>query len=205
VLPAGPPNPCADAELPVGSPSPHFYPPLQSSFRNFRGRVVIYPAAADDAAANAAGLALLASENALNSSAAEGIQAPVGSPTSPVTVASWGYRTPQGFATVFRYWGVSVINHDDEAAALTFQIQDGPNSGTNPPRPGLSGERADTLEPTMVLVPDNKSITWRLANRDASAPILVELSYFAWTIPAKFKGTLASLTRQGNLGWGPCR
>lgn len=207
-LPGGPYAPSLGAdpncELPTSNLAPHFHPPHDSSSVSFKGRVVVNVAVADNAAANAAGIALAAAENALNPLAAVLVTTPAGATGTPIRVRPWDYRAKDGWTTVVKRWGVSVLNADDQAAVVLAQLDKGPNVGSTPPVPGLSGTSADLQEPTMLLIPDNGSLSFSIGNRDVNSPLLVELTWTGWRIPAKYTGTLRSLTRDGNLGFGGC-
>jgi hypothetical protein len=210
-LPGGPyaaePN-CDEAELETSNIAPHFAAPHVSTSVSFCKRVIVVPDAGDPAPAplvNAAGVALLASENALDPDAAELVTAPAGSPTVPVVVPTFTFRTPQGHTLILRRWGVSVLNNVDAAANVVVSITGGPNSGSHPPKPALSGTSADLQEPTLIVLPDNNSLLVKVANRDLASPLLLEFTWTGWLIPASYKGTLRSLTREGNLGWGICK
>lgn len=205
-LPGGPyPAPQGqdeDCELPTSNLAPHFHAPLNSSTINFKIRAVINVNAADDAAANAAGIALAAAENAINPAGAELLTAAAGAAGVPIPIPSANYRTPSGFTTIVNRWGVRAINADDSAVVVRHNVDKGPNAGSFSPIPGLGGTGADLQEPTLLVIPDNGSLNFSIGNRDAGAPLLVEIAWSGWRIPASFKGTLRSLTRDGNLGYG---
>lgn len=186
-----------EGALTVGDLAPHIHPPFDAIMLEPVSRAIITIPAAFDAAANAAGIALAAAEGAYQSIP---ILTPseLAFPFSAQTVFT--FTTPQGFVAVFKKWGITVENSDATAASVTASV-DSDNQGAAAPNPLVSGAASFEQQPTMLIVPENKTVKVDVQNLDTGSPILVTVSAHGWLLPVRrFEQTLRSMLKKPGFG-----
>lgn len=151
---------------------------------------------------NAAGTALGIAEGPFESAGTLPVLVPgtAGDFASTPIVA---HQAPPGFVSIFTKVGVTVEVGRPDAVRLQFDVNGGPNLGSSPPNNTLGSAQEPEQLPTLLIVPDGKTLNVRGANLDLGSPILVTVALSGWNIPIRqFKNTLASLHPQ--LGYGAC-
>lgn len=122
-------------------------------------------------------------------------------PFQPVQLFS--SQTVGGVITIIKSWGITVENSRPEAALLFVNAQ-GPSNGVDPPNALTSGSQAREHEPTLIILPDNKTLTVDIVNLDTASPILVTFSVCGWTFPAARPGDGTLDGAVAGPGYGLC-
>jgi hypothetical protein len=194
-------------------------PPFRSRSLCQVTRTVVNVPAAFDPAANAAGNALAAAAGALTgvvTDALIGGSGPTGQsqnldqvqnltptalapPFDPIPV--WQYRTPQGYAAIWKSWGLTVETGDPLGARTSARVEGGPNTGSVGPNPLTSGALKFLHQPTTIILPENKLLQVLVQNLDVNSPMLVTTSVCGWLIPIRqWKDKPESLVPEAGYG-----
>jgi hypothetical protein len=196
-----------ESTLSVSDLAPHVHAPFHSTSLSVDCQAVVNINVADNAAANAGGILLHGVQNFFSPVApapqdVELVTAPAGSPAGLVVLpASCIYLSPPGYVTVIKSWGASVLNNVPNAVKISASISGGPNRVSSPPNPSISSAQADRHQPVMVIVPENKYLSFSVSNRDPGSAALVQIAWTGWRIPVRrYEQTLKSMLP--NPGWG---
>lgn len=178
----------------VSDLSPHIHAPLNSKTITRVIRAVVNIDAADNAAANAAGIALHAANNAYAVNPTILVTAPAGAPSTPMQLNAASYLSPGGYVTIVDRWRARVVVGDVDAVEVSLAKLVGPNFGSTPPDPLFGSGQGGDWQDTMVVVRENSDLIFSVANYDAGAPAFVEIAWVGWQVPVfRFEGTVESL------------
>jgi hypothetical protein len=186
--------------------APHVHAPFHSNSICFDCQAVINIDAADNAPANAAGIALHAVQNKFSPAPpapqdVEIVTAPAGTPSAPVTLpGSCIYNSGSGYVTVIKSWGADVLNNVPNSVKIRANIL-GVNDVSTPPLPSISSAQQEEQQPTMVIIKDNGSLSFTVQNLDPGTAALIQISWCGWRIPVRrFENTLKSMMSKPGYG-----
>lgn len=89
---------------------------------------------------------------------------------------------PQGKALIIRSIGLTVEVGNPAAVKTALEIEGGPNTSSHGPDPEASGAYQGEQQPTMIILPDNKSLTILAENLETNVPVLVKATVDGWTV-----------------------
>ena len=172
-------------------------PPFNAQFFTRSVRFVLNIDAAVDAAANAAGLALIAAESAF--------VAPSSATTSGAALQYkpiFGFIPNQNQFLVIKSWGIEAVNVPPEA--VNVRLRGGTVGGLgSPPDPAVSGFQVKDHQPTQLVVLQGKRLIVEIGQVNNDQPIYVKFSACFWVgKTTDASGTRESLLVKGGYGKG---
>jgi hypothetical protein len=184
--------------------APHIHAPFGARFLSKVIRGVVAVPAAYDAAAFAGSLNLALATTAISGGTGNLALFLVPTAAAPPfeALSFFEYTPPAGHFAVFKTWGITVQNSVPEAAVVSLEAP-GPSQGADPPHALLSGSLAELHQPTMLLIPENKTLKLRIQNLDTGSGILFTFGITGWQFPVRgYKGNLKSLLKNPGFGRG---